>query len=254
MQIVEKALKELKKAILIIQLGDKILNALLLFAIFLLIFNLLNISWYYSFIPALGYLFGIFIYTYLMNLFLVVEKKVPEMHEQLRTVADNVYRSNDIIDSLKQDVLRNMKHVKTSYFMDLKNVSRRIIALCVLGFVIVLLSFFNVKFDFAGFVAPTDFINEIGIRNSRPDVVRLDYSLSEGNLSDILGNKSLAELGTKEFRLQINPLESDADLSIISEEDSEKDFSEPNFPKEIYTRYDVAYNEKIAKENQEVVR
>jgi|SRR3989344_3321380 len=253
MQIVEKALNELKKAMLILQIGDKLFNALLIFTLFLLLFNLLKLKWYYSFVPSLGYLIGIAMYTYITNIYLVVEGKVPEMKEQLRTVADNVNKSNEILDSLKQDVIKNMRKVKTSYFMDFRRLGIRVLMICVLAFIIVLMSFFNVKFEFSGFDL-NDNVNEIGIRNSGPEAVRLEYSLSEGNLSDILGNKSLAELGKKEFKLEINPLESDADLSIISNADSENDFSEPNFPKEIYTRYDVAYNEKIAKENQDVVR
>ena len=57
----------------------------------------------------------------------------------------------------------------------------------------------------------------------------------------------------EELILTINPLESDADTSKVKP-NSEKDFDKPTFPKEIYTSYDVAYNERINKENQKVVK
>ncbi len=48
-------------------------------------------------------------------------------------------------------------------------------------------------------------------------------------------------------------MESDADVNDINQIRQE-DFNAPIFPKEIYTSYDVAYNERIAKENQKVVK
>ena len=253
MQIVERALKELKKVVLILILGDKIINSLLVFSGFLLIFNIFGILWYYSFVPFFGYLLAVAVYTYLSNLYLDVERKVPDMKEQLRTVADNVYKSNEILDSLKQDVLKQMRKVKTSYFMDIKFLTLRLLILCTVAFIIVILAFLNVKFEFKGFDLSND-INEIGIRNSKAEVPIVEYRLSEGNINSILGNKSLAELGKKEFQLKVNPLDSEADLSVLSGEDSNKDFIDSSFPKEIYTRYDVAYNEKIARENRDIVR
>ena len=111
------------------------------------------------------------------------------------------------------------------------------------------LVFFN--FDLG--IGNETILNKIGIRNYGQDPVKLNFFLSEGNISDILGNKSIAELGNKELQLGIGQLQSDADLSIVDGE-SELDFNQPNFPKEIYTSYDVSYNEKIDKENQKVVK
>jgi len=83
--------------------------------------------------------------------------------------------------------------------------------------------------------------------------VDLNLSYVEGNLDDILGNRSIAKLGVKELSLIIRPLESDADLNNIKQV-SKEDFNAPIFPKEIYTSYDVAYNDRIAKENQKLVK
>lgn len=254
MQIVEKALGELRKVLFVLDFSGKFLDAFLIFLFFLLMMNIFSFTWYYSLLPALVYLIVSLIFSYFQNKYLFVEHKVPELNEQLRTVADNIYRSNPIVDSLKEDVVKNMKKVKTSYFINEKVIGIKLLVLCGLAFLIVLFSFINIKFDVNGFdLDLSDQLKAIGIRNYGKEPVRLGFFLSQGNLSDILGNKSIADLGSEELQLAISPLESDVDLSILRGEESQE-FNQPNFPKEIYTRYDVSYNEKIAKENQKVVK
>ncbi len=254
MQIVEKALKELKKVLFILDFSGKFLNFLLILLFILLLSNLLNFPWIYAVILSTIYLIIVLTLSFFENKFLIVEGKVPELNEQLRTVADNVNRTNPIIDGLKEDVVKNMKKVKTSYFIDEKRIGVKIIILCGLAFLIVFLSFLNINFNFNGFnFNVQETLNGIGIRNYSSEPVHLNFFLSQGNLSDILGNKSIATLGNKDLLLTINPLESDADLSTVQKEES-NEFNQPDFPKEIYTRYDASYNEKIAKENQKVVK
>src|SRR3989344_4363308 len=228
MQIVEKALKELKNVMLLLHFGSRVIDSLLLFIFFLLLSIIFKFSWFYVLIPSIGYLIFSLVISKVNNIYTKVENKVPELNEQLRTAADNLYKSNPVVDSLNEDVVKNMKKVKTSYFI-------------------------NENFDFDLGIGNETILNKIGIRNYGQDPVKLNFFLSEGNISDLLGNKSIAELGNKELQLGIGQLQSDADLSIVDGE-SELDFNQPNFPKEIYTSYDVSYNEKIDKENQKVVK
>ncbi|MBS3175112.1 hypothetical protein J4440_04485 [Candidatus Woesearchaeota archaeon] len=253
MQIVEKALKELKNVMLLLHFGSRVIDSLLLFIFFLLLSIIFKFSWFYVLIPSIGYLIFSLVISKVNNIYTKVENKVPELNEQLRTAADNLYKSNPVVDSLKEDVVKNMKKVKTSYFINEKIIGIKLLILCGLSFLIVFLSFINVNFDFDLGIGNETILNKIGIRNYGQDPVKLNFFLSEGNISDILGNKSIAELGNKELQLGIGQLQSDADLSIVDGE-SELDFNQPNFPKEIYTSYDVSYNEKIDKENQKVVK
>ena len=253
MQIVERALNELKRILFILYFGKGLLDSFLVLLIFLLLSIVFKFSWFYAVLPAVAYLIFISVLMQVKNHYLDVENKVPELKEQLRTAADNVYRTNPVVDSLKEDVVRNMRKVKTSYFIDEKSIGIKLIILCGLAFLIVFLAFLNV--DFTGkldFGNLTD-INLIGTRNYGQEATRLNFFLSEGNLSEIFGNKSIAELSNKELQIGIKPLQSDTDLNII-EGASEQEFNNPNFPKEIYTSYDVSYNEKISKENQKVVK
>ena len=248
MQIVEKALRELRLMIYMFGIGDLLLNTFIIFLLILIFTILFNFKWYYALISLVYTVYAI-IKTIRENKYLIVEDKVRELKEQLRTVVDNVNRTNPIVDSLKEDVVRNMRRVKTSYFIDFNSLNIRLIIFGCLTFMVLLLALLSVKFDFNGFKLPDVSL----IRSATNQTEQLKFSLSEGNLSDILGNKSILGLGNKQLQLTINPLDSDSDIN-TAKQTSKEDFNTPDFPKEIYTRYDVSYQEKIAKENQRLVK
>lgn len=251
--VVEGALEELQENVTLLHLGRDILDTLIIF-VFLLVFStIFNFSVYYALIPVVVYFFVRIGVNFYKNKYMIVEEKVPELKEQLRTVADNVHKTNPILDSLKEDVVRNVSKVRTSSFIDTNTVTIRILMLTFFSIIVVIFSFLNVNFDFklgAGFFGEPDVKDA---RFAGEELIDLNLTYIEGNLSDILGRGSIARLGTQELQLKINPLESDADIGNIKKV-KEQDFNPPSFPKEIYTSYDVAYSEKIAKENQKVVK
>ena len=111
---ISKALGELKRALIEIHALTWILDALVVFLVFELIFFLTTIPWYYSFAPT-G-LYAIFhVYRGRKNLtYHHVEEKVPELKEQLITAADNLDKEYEIVESLNKDVLKHMKKTMTS--------------------------------------------------------------------------------------------------------------------------------------------
>lgn len=250
MQIVEKALREIKLMIYIFDIGNLLLNTFIIFMIILIFTILFNFKWYFALL-SLVYLIYFIIREIKKNKYYIVENKVRDLRERLTTVADNLYKTNPIVDSLKEDVVKDIKKIKTSYFIDYNTLTSRLIIFGSLTFIVILLAFLSVKFDFQGFKLPE--VNIVTNRGFINQTENLKFSLSEGNLTDILGNKSIAELGKKELKLTINPLESDTNLNVIKQTQKE-DFNSPDFPKEIYTRYDRSYQEKIAKENQKIVK
>lgn len=251
--VVESALEELQTNVILLKLGRDILDTLIVFVVIFLFSTIFNFSAYYALIPAAVYFFIRIGITFYKSKYIDVEEKVPELKEQLRTVADNIYRTNPIIDSLKEDVVKNIGRVRTSSFIDTNTITIRILVLTLFSIVVVVLSFLNVNFDARlgfGFLGGPDIQKA---RFSGDEVIDLNLSYMEGNLTDILGQGSIARLGNKELQLLINPLASDADVGNFKKV-KEQDFNPPSFPKEIYTSYDVAYSEKIAKENQNVVK
>lgn len=250
-QIVKEALEELETNITVLDLGKGILNTLIIFVLIFLLATIFHFSIYFAFIPSLVFFVFNLIFIFYKNKYIVAEEKVPELNERLRTVADNLDRSNPILDSLKEDVVRSMTRVKADYFIDYTGVAIRILFLTIISILVIIASFLNVSFDFNFSDLPI--IRGQSVRLAGQEVADLNLTYLEGNLSDILGEKSIAKLGTKQLKLVINPLESDADINNIRQV-KEQEFNPPVFPKEIYTSYDVAYNDRIAKENQKVVK
>ena len=254
MQIVEKALGEIKNFFLLLDIGNSLLNSLILFLVLLLISNFSGIGFLYPLIISLVYFAYALIKKHSQNKYFEVEQKTPSLNEQLRTVADNVNKTNPIIDELKDDVVKKMRDVKTSNFIDNKSLILRVLILGGLSFLILFLAYINV--DFTGEIqhAIIEPIKEIGTRRANTqEAISINISVTEGNLSEILGNNSLAKFKKDNPQLTINPLLSETDPSNIGQVQSES-FTPPDFPKEIYTSYDVSYNEKVAKQNQQVVK
>ena len=79
----------------------------------------------------------------------------------------------------------------------------------------------------------------------------LQYEESQ-NLSEILGDKSIAELGKQQIDLQINPLMSDVDIGKVSNP-AEQQFREVP-PRQIQASTDSSFEEEIPKQYQRMVK
>lgn len=246
---IKKALEELQVGLSVLEIGNNLVNALLVFLIIFLFGVVFDFGVVYALIISVACFVILMIKSFFDNRYLAVEEKVPELNEKLRTVADNVDKTNPIVDSLKDDVFKSMSKIKLGEFIDYNKVSIKILVIALFSIAIVILSFLNVSFD----LSLGELAKDLGVREAGQDIGERNLTYLEGNLSEILGNKSIARLGTKELKLTINPLESDIDLSNIKKASSEE-FNPPMFPKEIYTSYDLAYKETINAGNQKVIK
>ncbi len=249
---VERALEEVNSTITLIDVGMAILNSLLIFAFFLLAAVVFSFSILFALIPALISL-GYFVFRiFRKNKYSAVEDKVDDLRYQLTTVADNVYRTNPIVDSLKEDVVKNMHKINASDFIEDKKIIGRVALLTVISILVIFASYKNLDLDLKLDI-PSITRNIVGVREMGQNVSDLNLTYIEGNFTDLFGRGSIAQLGTGELQLIVNPLASDVDVGNFKEA-SDAEFIEPGFPKEIYTSYDSAYQERIAKKNQRVVR
>ena len=104
MKIIENALAELRRTLILIKLFNSSIDSILVFIGFTLLFVLIKIPWYYAAIPFLLHAI-IYIPRKMKDIrYSEVEKKVPILKEKLRTVADNVGKSNELIDELNKGV------------------------------------------------------------------------------------------------------------------------------------------------------
>jgi hypothetical protein len=244
------ALREAKKSVLQIVLFNSLIDTLVVYMLLLMACMLLTLPGWYALVPALVYAV---VHTY-GNLkdvnFLKIEEKFPALKEQLITVADNWKEQNEIVDALNQEVLQKMREIRTSSFLSFGKLTREIAVMAVVSFIIIGSAAFNVKFlDFAETVKE--------IKNFKPfqeyDVNQelLEYEESQ-NLSEILGDKSITELGQQQLNLELNPLMSDVDIGTVKPPE-ERSFREVP-PPEIKATTDVSFEEQIPKQYQRIVK
>jgi hypothetical protein len=245
------ALKEVRSAVSQITLFTALLDTLVVFLMSALVFILISLPWWYALAPAV--LYGA-VHTY-RNIkkrknMAYVEEKVPELQEQLTTVADNTDKENAIVMSLQQDVLKGMRAIKTSYFLSFGRLARELITLAVVSILIITVSAHGVKFlDFK------DLLNDLSKLGQGPgayDLSNASLEFFENMSEDIYGNKSIEELGNDELQLQLSPVLSDIDISKINPPESREFRS--TMPSEIKATTDVAFQESIPKGYQRIVK
>lgn len=249
MKIIENALAEVRKLLILSKVFKSVIDSLIVFLAFFLLFIFIKISWYYAIIPFILHLF-IYGRKNLRSIrYSQVEKLVPELNEKLRTAADYVGRDNEVVDALDAEVLKDMKKIRTSLFFGSKSNMNKIMVMGILSFAIILVASFNVElFDFA-----TIGKNRLDDERFLPIQKNLDTFLKEGD-DDIYGDESIVELGNNEVLIGLNTVEGNLDYS------AKKDLERKNFAsgyeeeKEIYATSDSSYNDNIPKENQEVVK
>jgi len=245
------ALKEVRNAVMQITLFNALLDTLVLFLICSLVLILTSLPWWYALVPAALY-GGIHTYRNVKkhhNL-AYVEEKVPELQEQLITVADNTDKENVIVQSLQQDVLRGMRSVKTSYFLSFGRLARELITLTVVSILIITVSAHGVRFlDFRDVLRD---LETLGKGPGAYELANASLEFIENMSEDIYGNKTIEELGNDEIQLQLSPVLSDIDISKVNPPESKEFMS--TMPKEIKATTDVSFQESIPKGYQRIVK
>ena len=143
---VRKAIEEIKIVLLQIAIFDALLDFILVILIcyFMLIFLPIS-QWVIVFGGFCFLVYVLYKKIHLISL-VSVEERVPELKEELRTAADNLDVRNELEEILDKKVLKDMKKVKISYFMDMKKTGRKIGAAFILSMIIIVLGFLNVDF------------------------------------------------------------------------------------------------------------
>jgi len=245
------ALHELKKTVLEVTFSICWLDCLIMFMLSLLVLKLVSVGWYWCFVPSFVYsVFHIRNRLKKASDFSYVEEKVPELKEKISTVADNLTRNNPVIEELNDDVLKGMHLIRTSYFFSFGRMTRELLTLAVLAFLVTGVSAYDVQFvDFSKVI---DDVSGLGVFKGNYDINGELLEYDENMSDDIYGNKSVAVLGNEELKVQINPVLSDVDISKI-EEPRERNFRS-RAPDEISAETDSSYEDSIPKDYQTIVK
>ena len=244
-----KVVREINKTLNFFIIFETILNAVIFFLVVYFLLSLVNLFPILALIPAAIYFAMRYHSNSKRDKRRIVEDKYGPLKEKLRTAADNVKEENPVVNELEEEVVKDLKHVGLSSFIQTKRVSYKIFTTIFLSFAIVLATTLNLYI-----VDLNKFLGNI------PDVIsNLDprkaanIPLGEINESeDIYGESKLAILGNEQIDIRINPV--NYEVNVREEGDVEQKQFDEIFPKEVMVEQASAFEEKIPEEQQELVK
>lgn len=248
MKKIRMAIRELKSLLVSVNLLEGFLDGLILFLIIfaLLLFTTIPPLW--SGIVFIPYLIW-HIRSKLKKVNLEnVENKTKEVEWQLRTVADNLDKENEIVNELNNEVLFNMKKIMLSDYINFKKIIRQVSIASLFVFLIIFLASANVQFIDLEKIASEFKLPQR--KSSREFEPYSGYEIEEDG--DIWGDESIAELGNKELELQVNPMMSEININDINDVEK-KEFRQGEIP-EIVATTDTSFDEDIPREHREIVK
>ena len=113
-----RGLRELKQAMVQIAFSEAVMEGSIALLATFIVCVLINLPIYWGFIPGGLYFMHLVNKKFSGIQLAKVEEEFPELKDQLRTASDNLYKENDLVRGLQEDVLRLMKHIKTAHFMN----------------------------------------------------------------------------------------------------------------------------------------
>ncbi len=263
MKPIGKALLELRSVLFGIGMFNSLVDSFVVLLAGVLAAILLTLSWYWALIP-----FAIYFIWHTRTLlksagYTNVEEQVPQLREALRTAADSVNQDNEVVRGLHTEVIDKMRLIKTSAFLHFGSMTKQLVTIAILCFIIIAVSALNIHF-----LDATYLLSEIGVssgnllsggagifgklsnKDSKNAVLVKEVTLIDE--SDLYGNATVIEMGTEELNLELNPDGSGIKMGDVR--DAEKrEFSEHD-PNEIQASTDTAFTEDIPKEYQGIVR
>lgn len=247
------AIREIHATLRSINLLTCLLDSLLVFLLSIILLLLISLPWSWALIP-----FGAYFLFHFKNLqrqvnLTLVEEKTPTLQEELRTSADNLDKDNEIVNALHEEVLAKMRNIRVSDFIDFRKVSRRLLVITLLSFLILLFAAFNVSF-----LDVNDLVNNFQDQNRRSPYEDESYPEEEnraGAGGSIFGEESIAELGSEELQLQFNPVATELDLSQV-DKPKDVEFNRNPFTGELAASTDRSFetDSQFVQENKEVVQ
>lgn len=249
------ALKEINFSLNKIFIFNTALNTTITFLASYLLLSLLNINKTIALLPAAAYLMAELSKKAKENKILDVEAKYDTLKEKLRTAADNAYLENQVTNTLKTEVMKELHNVEEATFFNEKEAFTKSAAIMVLCLLIILLAPIHIKGINLNII--TDQISNIQFTtqqgNEQPTyTIGGPAGAGTAPNQEIFGKKTVAKLGTEELKVKINPIGYELNVRNVQEPE-QKDFNE-QYPNEVFTQGAEAYEENIPKDQQIIVK
>jgi len=244
-----KVIKEINRTIDFFMFFESFLNAAIFFLAVYFVLSLVNLYPISALIPALIY-FILMLYVHSReDKRKIVESKYEPLKEKLRTAADNVNEDNPVVNELEEEVVRDLKNVGLSSFVQTRKIYYKIFASMLLSIMIVMATTMNLYVvDLSGFLSGIP-----GLMDSlNPGKIKGNVNVDINESNDIYGESKLALLGDKPVDIRIKPV--NYEVNVREEGDAEKKQFDEMFPNDVDVEQSSSSDEHIPEEQQELVK
>lgn len=257
---VRQLITEIKIALTVNSVIRIILKTIILFLMMILLYNTLNIPKILVAIPLI-YLVGTLYIELKKNKINQLEEKNPKLREKLRTVIDTFDAENEIAKELKKGVLKDLKNVKVSQFIDHKKILKDFFFIATLAVIITIMLPYKIdykSFDFSN--QPEDslykrffsFADRTNQKEEESSENKGD-SAGRGKFTTIFGNRTTLKTGEDEVGIELESKTSIAksentDLKNMDEEDKKSAKSYDSPLTEVYVQESEEEKKKIIEE------
>ena len=177
-----------------------------------------------------------------------MEDANPQLREILRTAHDNQDENNPMVQSLFEDLRGKLRTASSGKLLDSKKITTRVVSAIATVFLIVILSSITIN------------IQKIDIPFEKLNFLKDTGTRTEGEITDIFfnetdvvyGDSSIAKLGSDVVNIQVNPANSEADLSNVGEAE-DRELVSGEAPDEIGVTTDAYSNQKVLEEAEAAV-
>lgn len=255
MKSFKKVINEINSTLNSILLFGVFLNTIIFFLASYIIIILTGFKPRYALYPALGYFIVMACLKFKENKIRKVEVKYKALDEKLRTAADNINLENPVVEDLQKELFHDIRNVEVAYFLDTRKISSRIIAAVVLCFMVLYLTSIDIQpIEIQSLVQGISSIGTGSAKNQTPNVFSggpggAGNTPSEG---EIFGVPSWISLGKREEEINIGA--SGYEVSVRDIKEAQKQSFDEQFPDEVFVQGASAYEEKIPREQQEIVK
>ena len=201
----KQLINEIKIALTINAIIRTILKTIMLFLMIILLYNTLNIPKIFGASPLI-YL-GVMIYLELKkDKIKQFEEKIPKLKEKLRTAIDNFDVENQIAKELKKGVIKELKEVKISKFIDQRKMFIDFLVIVSLAIIITVMMPYKLENKFFDFRASEiqqspAYKNFFGSLSSKDSTKEKESSDDKGDkagrnkFTTIFGNRTVINTG-----------------------------------------------------------
>lgn len=244
---------------------EAILDSIIVFMIVYILFLFLKVDILYALIFALAYFVYKVIIYFKFDVMKEVVSRYPKLDERLQTAYDNRDVKGIIVSDLSEHVSKDMDEIRYSSFFQTRNISKKVLAIVLLSFVMISLTFANVQKNvdmlIEKILPPTPGSEDGSLPNqtdkltnkTRANRTRISITGDDTGDSNIMGDPSIANIEGENIDFKIyRGISSELGVRKAAQTELPEFGAAPQFPVDAVASSENVDNVPLV--NQEVIK